>query len=147
VKLGSRERRPGRPAWPFQVALSTTVVLLAGACGSPGTSAPATPAGPAATAAPATAVVPPGTPAAVQLRWLIAAMAHLPLSGAQVRAHVDAAFWAQISPAILNRALQALVSLRVLSIRASELSTVVADVAAGNTGARPRSCSPSTAGD
>jgi beta-lactamase class A len=133
VKLGSRERRPGRSAWPFRVALSAAVVLLAGACGSPGAPAPA---GPAAAVAPATAVVPPGTPAGLQLRWLIAAMARLPLSGAQVRAHFDAAFWAQVSPAMLNRALQALVSLRVLAVRVSELSTVVADVAAGDTGAR-----------
>ena len=133
MELGSRERRPGRPAWPFRVALSTAVVLLAVACGSPGASAPA---GPAATAAPATAVVPPGTPAGVQLRWLIAATARLPLSGAQVRAHFDAAFWAQVSPAMLNQALQALVSPRVLSIRVGELNTVVADVAAGDTGAR-----------
>jgi ORF 12 gene product N-terminal len=129
VKFGSQERRPGRPAWPFRVALSTTVVLLAGACGSPGAAGPA---GPAATAAPATAVVPPGTPAGVQLRWLIAAMAHLPLSAAQVRAHVDAAFWAQVSPAMLNQALQALVSLRVLAIGVSELNTVVADVSTGS---------------
>ena len=134
MKLGSRERRPVRPAWPFRVALSVAVVLLAGACGSPGASAPAGPA--AADAAPATAVVLPGTPAGVQLRWLIAAMARLPLSAAQVRAHFDAAFWAQVSPVMLNRALQALVSLKVMAIRVSELNTVVADVAAGDTGAR-----------
>jgi beta-lactamase class A len=136
VQFGSPERRPGRPAWPFRVALSTTVVLLAGACGSPGASGQAGPVGPAFAAVPATAVIPPGTPAGVQLRWLIAAMARLPLSGAQVRGHVDAAFWAQVSPAMLNRALQALVSLRVLAIRVSELNTIVADVAAGDTGAR-----------
>jgi beta-lactamase class A len=133
VKLGSWERRPGRSAWPFRVALSTAVVLLAGACGSPGASPPARP---AAAVAPATAVVLPGTPAGVQLRWLIAATARLPLSGVQVRAHFDAAFWTQVSPAMLNRALQALASLRVLSIRASALSTVVADVAVSDTGAR-----------
>ena len=63
-------------------------------------------------------------------------MARLPLSGAQVRAHFDAAFWAQASPAKLNQALQALISLRVLAIRLSELNTVVADVAGGDTGAR-----------
>jgi beta-lactamase class A len=133
MKLGSRERRSGRPGWPFWVALSTTVVLLAGACGSPGASAPA---GPAAAAAPAKAAAAPGTPAGAQLRWLIAAIAPRPLSGGQLRAHFDAAFWTQVSPAMLNRALQALVSLRLVSIRASALSTVVADVAAGDTGAR-----------
>jgi len=79
MRLGSRDSRSGRSAWPFLVALSATVVLLAGACGSPAASAPA------AVAAPAKAVVPPDTPTGVQLRWLIAAMARLPLSGAQVR--------------------------------------------------------------
>lgn len=90
MKLGSRDSRSGRSGWPFLVALSAAVVLLAGACGSPAVSAPG---GPAAAAAPAKAVVPPDTTAGVQLRWLIAAMARLPLSGAQVRAHFDAAFW------------------------------------------------------
>jgi beta-lactamase class A len=130
---GSRDNRSGRPAWPFLVALSATVVLLAGACGSPAASAPG---GPAAAAAPATAVVLPVTPAGVQLGWLIAAMPRLPLSGAQVRAHFDAAFLAQISPAALNQALQAMVSFRLLSIRVSELSTVVADISVGDAGPR-----------
>jgi ORF 12 gene product N-terminal len=79
MKLGSRDSRPGRSAWPFLVALSTA-------------------------AAPAKAVVPPDTTAGVQLRWLIAAMARLPLSGAQLRAHFDTAFLAQVSPAVLNQA-------------------------------------------
>ena len=133
MKLGSRDARSGRSAWPFLVALSALVVLLAAACGSPGASAPG---GPAAAAAPAKAVVPPGTPAGVQLRWLIAAMAHLPMSDGQVRAHFDAAFLAQISPAVLNQALQVMVSFRLLSIRISELSTVVADVSIGDSGPR-----------
>ena len=92
------------------------------------------PAAAAAAAAPAKVVVPPDTTAGVQLGWLIAAMTRLPLSGAQVRAHFDTAFLAQISPAVLNQALQAMVSLRLLSIRVSELSTVVADVSAGGAG-------------
>jgi beta-lactamase class A len=130
MKLGSRDSRSGRSAWPFLVALSATVVLLAGACSSPAASAPT------AAAAPAKAVVPPDTPTGVQLRWLIGAMARLPLSGAQVRAHFDTAFLAQISPAVLNQALQAVVSLRLLSIRVSELNTVVADVSTGDSGSR-----------
>ena len=59
-----------------------------------------------------------------------------PCPARKVRAHFDAAFWAQASPAMLNQALQALISLRVLAIRLSELNTVVADVAGGDTGAR-----------
>jgi beta-lactamase class A len=131
MKLGSRDRRPGRSAWPFLVALVATVVVLTGACGSPAVSAPGEP---AAAAAPAKLVVPPVTTAGVQLRWLMAAMARLPLSAAQVRAHFDTAFLAQISPAALNQALQAMVSLRLLSIRVSELGTVVADVSVGGAG-------------
>ena len=70
MKLGSRDSRPGRSAWRFLVALSATVALLVGACGSPGASAPT---GTAFAAAPATAVVLPDTPAGTQLRWLMAA--------------------------------------------------------------------------
>jgi hypothetical protein len=127
MKPGSRDRTPSRSAWPFLVA----VVLLGSACGSPAASAPA---GPADAAAPPPAVVLPITPAGVQFGWLMAAMPRLPLSGAQVLAHFDAAFLAQISPAVLNQALQAMASLRLLSIRISELSTVVADVTIGGAG-------------
>jgi beta-lactamase class A len=131
MKLGSRDSTPGRSAWPFLVAVGAAVVLLASGCGSPAASAPG---GPAASAAPAKAVVLPDTMAGGQLGWLIAAMPRLPLSGAQVRAHFDAAFLAQVSPAVLNQALRAVVSLRLLSVRVSELSTVVADVTIGDSG-------------
>ena len=134
MKLGSPERRPGGSAWPLLAALSATVVLLATACSPPGASAPAGPA-PAPALALAPAVVPPDTTAGVQLQWLVTAMARLPLSGTQVRAHFDTAFLAQVSPAGLNQALQAMVSFRLLSIRLSELGTVVADVLVG--GAAP----------
>jgi len=76
------------------VVLMAAVVLLAAACSSPG---PVT----------VKAVMPPGTAAGAQLRWLIAAVAHLPMSGAQVRAHFDPAFLAQVSPAMLNQGLRA----------------------------------------
>jgi beta-lactamase class A len=132
MMLGSRDSRSGRSAWLFLVAVGAAVVLLAGGCGSPAASAPG---GPAVAAAPAKAVVLPVTTAGVQLGWLMAAMPRLPLSSAQVRAHFDAAFLAQVSPAVLNQALQAVASLRLLSIRVSELSTVVADVAIGGAGA------------
>jgi beta-lactamase class A len=104
------------------------VGLLAAACSSPGAAGPATA---PASAGPVRAVNPPDTPAGTQLRWLIAAMAHLPLSGAQVRAHFDAAFLAQVSPAMLNQALQSLVSVKLLSIQVSEPSTLVALVSTG----------------
>ena len=127
---GRRSSRPGRSVWPFLVALIVAVVLVAAACSSPGAAAPVRSAA-AAPAGPAKAVIPPDTPAGAQLRWLIAAVAHLPLPDAQVRAHFDAAFLAQISPPVLNQALEAVVSVKLLSIQVSELSTLVASASTG----------------
>ena len=127
---GLCSRRSGRrdhPAWPFLVLIAS-VVLLAAACSSPGTPTPAGPTTAAASAGPAKAVIPPDTPAGAQLRWLIAAVAHLPMSGAQVRAHFDAAFLAQVSPAMLNQGLQGATGVKLLSIQVSEPSTLVAIV-------------------
>ncbi|MGB6580753.1 MAG: serine hydrolase [Streptosporangiaceae bacterium] len=126
--LGSRSSgRRDRPAWPF-LMLMAAVVLLAAACSSPGTPTPPGPTTAAASAGPAKAVIPPDTPAGAQLRWLIAAVAHLPMSGAQVRAHFDAAFLAQVSPAMLNQGLQGATGVKLLSIQVSEPSTLVAIV-------------------
>jgi beta-lactamase class A len=111
------------------VALIVAVVLVAAACSSP-RAAPARSAT-AASTGPAKAVIPPGTPAGAQLRWLIGALARLPLSDAQVRAHFDAAFLAQVSPAVLNQALETVVSVKLLSIQVSELSTLVASASTG----------------
>jgi beta-lactamase class A len=126
---GSRSNRPGRSAWPFLVALIVAVVLVAAACSSPG-AAPVRSAA-AAPVGPAKAVIPPDTPAGAQLRWLIGALARLPLPDAQVRAHFDAAFLAQVSPPVLNQALEAVVSVKLLSIQISELSTLVASASTG----------------
>jgi beta-lactamase class A len=132
--LGSRKSgRRGRPAWPFLLLLIVAVVALAAACSSP---APAGPATTAPSTGPARAVIPPDTPAGAQLRWLIAAVAHLPMSGAQVRAHFDPAFLAQVSPAMLNQGLKGVTGVKLLSIEVSEPSTLVAIVSTG--GAVPR---------
>ena len=113
-RLGSR-----RSGWRLSlVVLMASVMLLGAACSSPGP----------ATAGPVKAVNPPGTPAGAQLRWLIAAAAHLPISGAQVRAHFDAAFLAQVSPAMLNQGLQAATGVQLLSIQVSEPGTLIAIV-------------------
>ncbi len=100
--------------------LMATVVVLAAACSSRG------PAATGASTGPVMAVVTPHTRAGTQLRWLLAAVAQLPLSGAQVRAHFDAAFLAQVSPAMLNQGLRAVVIVRLLSIEVSEPSTLIA---------------------
>ncbi len=122
-----RSGRRDRPAWPFLVLIAAAV-LLAAACSSSATPTPAGPTTAAASAGPAKAVIPPDTPAGAQLRWLIAAVAHLPMSAAQVRAHFDAAFLAQISPAMLNQGLQGATGVRLLLIQVSEPSALVAIV-------------------
>jgi beta-lactamase class A len=121
-----RSGRRGYRASPLLVVLMAAVVLLAAACSSPGP----------ATAGPVKAVTPPGTPAGTQLRWLLAAVAHLPISGAQARAHFDAAFLAQISPAMLNQGLQAATGVKLLSIQVSEPDTLIALVS--TSGVLPR---------
>jgi beta-lactamase class A len=128
--------RPGRSAWPFPVALTVAVVLLTCACSPPGASRPVGSATAAASTGPARAVVPPDTSAGAQLRWLLAAMAHLPVSGSQIRAHFDASFLAEISPAVLNQALQAVTGAELLSIQVSELNTVVAIISADGAAAQ-----------
>jgi beta-lactamase class A len=110
-------------------ALMAAVALLAAACSSPGAPGPVRPAA-AASTGPAKAVIPPDTPAGAQLRWLIGAVGHLPVSSALVRDHFDIAFLAQVGPDVLNQTLQAMVGVKLLRIQASELSTVVAIVSA-----------------
>src|SRR5579863_767228 len=127
--------RSGRSAWPWLTAVSAAVMVLSGACSPAGAPVPARPTA-GASSAPAPAVVPPDTAAGAQLRWLLAAMDHVPLSGAQTRAHFDASFLAEVSPAALNDSLLATGTVELRSIRVSELDTVVADVA--TTGAGPQ---------
>ena len=129
-----RNPRRGRSAWPWWAALTVAAALLSSACTSARTPEPTR----TATAAPqpTQAVAAPDTPAGAQLRWLIGAIAHLPISDAQVRAHFDPAFLAEVSPAALNQALQEATSPRLLSVEVSELSTVVASVSTYGGGSR-----------
>jgi beta-lactamase class A len=57
------------------------------------------------------------------------------VSDGQVRAHFDAAFLAQVNPAVLNQALLATTGAELVSIQVSELNTVVAIVSAGGAAA------------
>jgi len=124
-----RSIRRGRPARPFLVALMIAVAFLAAACTSPKPQAPGGLPTAAGSPQPARPAVLPDTPAGAQFRWLIAAAAHLPLSDAQIRAHFDPAFLAQVSPTVINEALlQEAITIRVLAVKVSELSTLVADV-------------------
>jgi len=122
---------PGRSAWPFLVAPIVALVLLTSACSPPEAPTPTGPATGAASTGPARVVLLPDTSAGAQLRWLLAAMAHLPVSGGQLTAHFDAAFLAQVDPAVLNQELQDVNGAELLSIQVSELNTVVAIVSAG----------------
>ncbi|HEY6747226.1 MAG TPA: serine hydrolase [Mycobacteriales bacterium] len=103
------------------------VVLVAAGCTSSGAPAPS---GPAAAAA--------DTPARAQLRWLFAAVAHLPMSDAEMLAHFDGSYLATVGPAELNRGLQGLAGARLVSIKVGEPSTAVATVAAGGAVRRGR---------
>jgi beta-lactamase class A len=60
----------------------------------------------------------PDTPAGGQARWLIAAMAHLPIGATAVRAHFDANFLAHASPAMINQILQGVGGVTLVSSRA-----------------------------
>lgn len=135
-----------RGAWALPAAVVIALMLLAAACGSPGAAPP--PAGPS-TAGPSTglvkAVIPPDTPAGTQLGRLVAAMAHLPISDAEVRAHFDAGYLAMVSPEVLNQWLQGLsewlqagTSAKLVSIKVDEPSMVVAIVSGGGAGPRAR---------
>src|SRR5690242_13287243 len=92
----------GRAAGPFLVALLLAVALLTAACTSSSRPAGVSETTAAPAASPVKTVTPPATPAGAQLGWLAAELARLPMSDAQVRAHFDEAFLAQVSPAALN---------------------------------------------
>ena len=71
----------------------------------------------AATLAKSAAIIaPPNTPAGAQLGWLLAAIAHLPIPDPMLRAHFDAALVAQVSPAVLNQALEGLRGARLVRL-------------------------------
>ena len=66
------------------------------------------------------AVTLPDTPAGAQARWLIAAMTHLPIGTAALRAHFDAGFLVPVSPASINRMLRGIGGVTVASSRVSQ---------------------------
>jgi len=124
----------GRAGRPFLVILLLAAVLLAAACTGSQKPASVNETTAAPSASPARTVAPPATPAGAQLRWLTAELARLPMSGAQVRAHFDTAFLAQVSPAALNQTLEAVIRIDLLSIQVSQPTTLVVNVLAGGGG-------------
>ena len=71
------------------------------------------------------------TPAGTQVLWLITATAHLPIGAAELRAHFDASFLAQIGPAMLNQAFRAVGVVEVASIVESLPRRFIAVVGTG----------------
>jgi Beta-lactamase enzyme family/ORF 12 gene product N-terminal len=126
-----RHRLRGRAAHLRLAVPLAAVTLLATACTSSAGLARVGETSAAPPARPAQTVTPPGTPAGAQLRWLMAELARLPLSDAQVRAHFDAAFLTQFNPAALNQMLEAAIRIDLVSIQVSQPSTLVANVLAG----------------
>jgi hypothetical protein len=125
----------GRRVWQLVASLIAAVVLLATACSSSRPSAPGGPATAGASTEPGRAVIPPATPAGAQFGWLIAVMAHLPMSDAEERTHFDPGYLAMVSPAALNQWLQGLnewleagTGAQLVSIKVDEPSMVVAVV-------------------
>jgi beta-lactamase class A len=66
------------------------------------------------------AVTLPDTPAGAQARWLIAAMTHLPIGTAALRAHFDAGFLVPVSPASINRMLRGIGGVTLAASRVSQ---------------------------
>ena len=137
IRRHSPRGRVARPRWPARrlalrlVGPLAAVALLATACTSSTTPASVGATTAAPSTAPAKTVAPPATPAGAQLRWLIRRTGPAADVRAQVRAHFDAAFLAQVSPAALNQALEAAIRIDLLSIQVSQPSTLVANVLAG----------------
>src|SRR5580693_9840326 len=75
---------------------------------------------PSSSTAAHSAVTLPDTPAGALARWLIAAMAHLPIGAAALRAHFDAGFLVPVSPASINRMLRGIGGVTLTASRVSQ---------------------------
>lgn len=128
--LGTQRSVRGRLAELSLVGLLIAVMVLAVACGSPKPASSPTSTSAATSTQPA-GVTPPDTPVGIQARWLVEATAHLPISDADARAHFDATFLAQISPAVLNQALAGTTKVTVVSIETDQPSALVMIVSTG----------------
>ena len=73
----------------------------------------------------------PDTPAGAQARWLLAALGRLPILDADVHAHFDTAFLAQVSPGELNQALRSAAGAKLTSINVNQPTGLVARVTIG----------------
>src|SRR5271165_6448597 len=104
-------------------ALAAAGILTASAACS---STAGTPASTSAATGAAEATL-PGTPPGAQARWLLGAIAHLPIPAATITAHFAPVFVAKVSPAQLNAVLAHVTSLRLDTVltSTSEFVTLV----------------------
>src|ERR1022692_2175192 len=116
----SRKQGLGRRRRARRAALAlASASMIAAAAGCSSAALPASPASPAATASF------PHTAAGTQARWLFGAATRHPVPAAEVTAHFDHAFLAQVPAAELNTSFAGLSSLRLDSITTSTPGTMV----------------------
>jgi hypothetical protein len=115
----SLNRPPGnhwpRRRWRWQgvVAVAACLTFAAAGCGSAAQKQ-------SAQKQPAAATVRlPGTPAGTQARWLLGALKHPPIPAAEITAHFDRTFLAQVPPARLSTVFAGVTSVRLDSVAAS----------------------------
>jgi hypothetical protein len=122
--------RNRNPQLALAAAVTAVAAGAASAC-SPGTSAAAsTTAGSPAVVASTSAAAgrqaaPPGTPPGAQARWLLSAAPRAPLPTAEISAHFDPAFLAQVPAAKLNAFLTGVKSVRLDAVLLSTSESVV----------------------
>lgn len=117
-------------------ALAAAAILTATAACSGAARKPPAPSATASASTPGTTntVVLPDTAPGAQARWLLGAIAHLPIPAAAVTAHFDQAFLAKLPPSRLNADLAGVQSLRADSVALSTSEFLILTVTAnGNT--------------
>ena len=106
----ARPRCPGRHAgWRAALALGVASVMAGAA--SPAVAQAAPP-----TLLPTVTVSLPNTPVGKQAQWFVAAVTHLPIPTAEVKAHFDSAVLAVLTPEQLNTSLKGVTAVQVDAI-------------------------------
>ena len=100
-------------------ALAAAGILSATAACSGSAQQPPSPTATASATTGTTAATLPGTPPGAQARWLLGAIAHLPIPAAAITAHFAPVFVAKIPPAQLNAVLAHVTSLRLDAVLTS----------------------------
>ncbi len=115
MQLTSNRPSKRTARWPAVLALVAACTMVSAAGCSSAAPKPSQ----------ATTVSFPNTSVGQQARWLFGAVLHPPIRTAEINAHFDAAFLAQVSPAQLNASLAGVGDLRLDSITASTPGALV----------------------